>query len=159
MIKYAETSEWEAIREQGVVAAVYDETLWGDKDAMVALMLGDNLNAAVQVGEDELQAFGRVDTIVAQLARSQPSNHSQEQARKQPKEPVEVTIKNVYDIIEREGFGKFDSKTFVDFIKPRLSLNHKAAQIFKTCQQHSVGFRVQVKSDDYKLVSQLDSRC
>ena len=50
----------------------------------------------------------------------------------------------MYDIIEKEGFGKFDPKTFVDFIKLRLTLSHKAAQISTRYQQHSVGFRAPV---------------
>ena len=133
VLKFAETSEWKAIRDEGILAAVYDEALWADKDALVSLMLGDNLNAAVQIGEDEVQAFGRVDVIVTELAHSQHSN------------PLQISIRIVHDIIEKEGFGKFDSKTFMDFIKLRLTLSHKAAKIFHTCQQHTVGFRVHVK--------------
>ena len=70
-----------------------------------------------------------------------------------------IEIKTVYELIEKEGFGRFNSQTFVDFIKLRLTISHKAAKIFQTCQQHSIGFRVQVRSSDYQLVSKLDPRC
>ena len=93
VLKFSETNEWKAIRDEGILAAVYDEALWADKDALVSLMLGDNLNAAVQIGEDEVQAFGRVDVIVTELAHSQHSN------------PVQISIRTVYDVIEKEGFG------------------------------------------------------
>ena len=70
-IKYAGTEEWTTIRDEGILAAVYDEALWDDHEEFVALMLGDNLNAAVQVGEDKVQASGRVGVIVTDLAHSQ----------------------------------------------------------------------------------------
>ena len=148
VIKYADTNEWRATREDGVLCVVYDEALWEDNSALVSWMLADNLNASVQVGEDEMQAFGRVGGIVTKLARSQQG--AQEEM---------IEIKTVYELIEKEGFGRFNSQTFVDFIKLRLTISHKAAKIFQTCQQHSIGFRVQVRSSDYQLISKLDSRC
>ena len=74
-IKYKPTPEQQAIAENGVLAVVYGEELWDDHEAMARVMLGDNLNAAVQVGEDEVQAFGRVDRIVVGLIEQQKKGY------------------------------------------------------------------------------------
>ena len=156
-LNFPDSPELSAIREDGVLCSIYSEDLWADDSALKALMLGDNLNAAVQAGEDEMQAFGRVDSIVLALAAPAPSQPGGP-APSQRSGPVTIDLKTVHSKLEEEGFGKFSSATFIDFIKLRLTITHKAAEMFRTCQQHSVGFRVQVKSSDYQLASTLDAR-
>ena len=46
------------------MCAIYKSTLWHDADAMKACSANDNLNANVSMGEDEMQAFGRIDVVV-----------------------------------------------------------------------------------------------
>ena len=116
------------------------------------VMLGDNLNAAVQVGEDEVQAFGRVDRIVLGLIEKKIEHTA---AGAQPT----VSLNEVYACIAEEGCGKFDKDSFNAFIRLRLTITHQAAKIFTACQQHVVGSRVQVKAEEYNFVSRLDDRC
>ena len=65
------------------------------------------LNALIQVAEDEMQAFGRVDCIVrelvvaAQEAPSQPASSSSQA----PSRPVEIGLGVVLSRIEAEGLG------------------------------------------------------
>ena len=151
-IIYKPTAEQQAISENGVLAVVYGEELWDDREALVRLMLGDNLNAAVQVGEDEVQAFGRVDRIVVEFTEKHKEKTA---AGSQPT----VGVREVFERIENDGFGKFDKDTFMHFIRLRLTITHQAAKIFTACQQNVVGSRVQVKADEYNQVSKLDDRC
>jgi len=159
-LTFPDNAEERAVREDGVLCTLFTEELWYDEPALKAVMLGDNLNAAVQVGEDEMQAFGRVDRAVQALANDALDAQGKDgQAHSQRDAQVEIGVKAVFDKLAVEGLGNFSKATLVDFIKFRLTITHKAAEIFRTCQQHSVGFRVQVKSTDFQLVSTLDSRC
>ena len=155
-LAYAENEEWVGIRDDGILCCVYSEDLWCDEPALRATMLGDNLNAFVQVGEDEMQAFGRVDAVVRALVAKASDPGTSSQA---PSQQVELGVRNVYATLEEEGFGATPAPIMVDLIRFRLAITHKAAEIFRTCQQHSIGFRVQVKSDDYRLASTLGNRC
>ena len=146
-IKYLNTVEYQEIVENGVMAVVYDENLWSDKEASITLMLGDNLNASVQVGEDEVQAFGRVDRVVL------------DEVSKATGDQPTISLRAVFERIEKEGFGKFGPKEWTHFIKFRLGISHKAAQIFLMCQQQCVGARVSVKSDEFERLSRLAQRC
>ena len=53
------------ILEDGVLCCVYREELWEDAEAMLALMNADNDDADIEMGEDEVQALGRVDQAIA----------------------------------------------------------------------------------------------
>ena len=69
---YENTQEWNEIVADGPLCTIYNEGLWDDEEALRWTMLGDNLNAAVQLGEDEMQAFGRADSIVQQIVSQAP---------------------------------------------------------------------------------------
>jgi hypothetical protein len=47
------------ILKHGPLCAIYDSSVYADVDAVLALSSDDNLNAHVQMAEDEMQAFGR----------------------------------------------------------------------------------------------------
>ena len=65
LIKWQESdSEGAAIITQGPLCAIYTSDLLLNTDAMNALASDDNLNASVQLGEDEIQAFGRAHAMV-----------------------------------------------------------------------------------------------
>ena len=70
-------AEGKLILEQGPLCALYGSNLLHAVDATNALCSDDNLNAGVQWGEDEMQAFGRVHEMVGRLAASQGSASSQ----------------------------------------------------------------------------------
>ena len=160
LIKYEDTEEYHEIRENGVLAVVYDEKLWDDKEALHKLMLNDNLNASIQVGEDEVQAFGRVDRVVLEETEKAEQMQAEINAKTgaQPTKAT-ITLKQVYNRVEAEGFGKFAAPMWTHFIKFRLTITNQAAKIFLACQQQCVGARVAVRSSDYQVVSTLDERC
>ena len=62
------TEEGLLIREQGPVCAVFKREPLHDRDAACALSVDDILNANCQMGEDEMQAFGRVHVMMERLA-------------------------------------------------------------------------------------------
>ena len=61
----------EMIQKNGPLCAVFEADIWKDPDAVNALASDDNLNATVQMGEDEMQAFGRVDTMYGRMVQTQ----------------------------------------------------------------------------------------
>ena len=71
-------SEGAQILDQGPLCIIYKAELLLDIDATNALSGEDNLNASVQFGEDEMQAFARVDEITTRLAPSQAAGKARE---------------------------------------------------------------------------------
>ena len=54
------------------MCVVYNSALLSDTEALTSVMRDDNMNASVQMGADEIHAYGRVDKVSAALA-SPPS--------------------------------------------------------------------------------------
>ena len=63
----ADDGEGRAIITDGPLCAVFASDLLNDTAAMEALASDDNLNASVQMQEDEMQAFGRAHELVCRL--------------------------------------------------------------------------------------------
>ena len=61
--KLAKDMEGALILAHSQDCALYDPSLLEDEAAACALASEDNLNAAVALGEDEMQAFGHVDVV------------------------------------------------------------------------------------------------
>ena len=59
--------EGKEITSQGVLAVVYDQSIWEDEEAVIALSSLGNFNAAIDQGEDEMQAFGRINELVNRM--------------------------------------------------------------------------------------------
>jgi hypothetical protein len=98
-IRWQETdTEGLEIMARGPLCAIYDSSLLNDIDATNALASDDNLNAAVQWGEDEMQAFGRVHTMMDRLAPSQAVAPSQD--------GYQLTVDGMIDSLKVSGLGK-----------------------------------------------------
>ena len=138
--------EGHTISNTGVLAAIYSEGLLLDDDAMCALAAEDNLNANVQMGEDEMQAFGRVHAMVERfnVAPSQDTSAT--------------TIASILASLEVSGLGTFTQDNWKDFIKLRFSLPKSIAKLLQLCQFEACAGRVRVKPVDFGLVGQLDPR-
>ena len=67
--------EAQEINTQGVLCAIYDEEILDDSAALSGVMADDNLNASVQMREDETQAYSRVDAVIREIYN--PEAHSQ----------------------------------------------------------------------------------
>ena len=140
-------SEANMCMEHGFSAAIYDDSIWGDIQAVEALNAEGNLNSAVDMGEDEMQAFGRIDAIVTRM--------SQSPAWKDKKIPVGPALDNLKLGC---GLGQFDEKSWQHFFNLRESLGVPMVKVLTLCQFNIVGSRVRVKADDFGSVAKLESR-
>ena len=136
--------EGKTIIEQGPLCALFASNLLHDMDATRALCSEDNLNAGVQWGEDEMQAFGRVHEMAARLTPSEGGS--------QPSD--DELIAN----IEVSGLGQFSRDDWKALIALRLTLPSNVAQILQTCQFNACAGRVRVRPSDFGLSAKLDPR-
>ena len=144
-IRWGETDhEGQLIIEQGPLCAIYHSQLLHDLDAATALASDDNLNAAVQLVEDEMQAFGRVDAMFNRMALSQDADKN--------------TIDGMMASLQVAGLGQFSNINWRDFIALRSCLTPSIAKVLQTCQFNACAGRVRVKAADFRLTAKLDPR-
>ena len=137
-----EGSEERKILEEGVLCSVYSAKLWDDPAALDALMAADNDDADVEMGEDEIQALGRVETAVRALEA----------------EGKKLSTDDVLTQMQRVGLRNYSveqTRAFIDF---RLALTEPIAKAFRTLVFASVTGRVSVQPADYKAIAGLDVR-
>ena len=137
-------TEGAQILEQGPLCAIYGSSLLHDIDATSALASDDNLNAGVQWGEDEMQAFGRVHEMMERLAPSQ--------------EGTAATIDVMIASLQVSGLGQFSCEDWKEFIALRSSLSVSIAKVLQTCQFNACAGRVRVRPSDFGLSAKLDPR-
>ena len=140
--------EGHLILEQGPVCAIYASTLFEDLPALNSIASTDNLNASVQWGEDEMQAFGRVHLIMDHMAPSQGhgTTDQQEFSRK------------ILASLQVSGLGKFPEESWKEFIALRAALPASMAKVLQACQFHACAGRVCVRPSDFGLAAKLDPR-
>ena len=138
--------EGHEIQAQGPVCVIYYSSLWSDHAAMLALSATDNLNADVQWGEDEMQAYGRVHQITHTLSPNQDEDPMD----------VEELKRKVYEHVQITGMGKFSQENWNQLITLRLTLPSSIADLLKTIQFSACGSRVSVSVKDFGLVAKLD---
>ena len=139
--------EGHLISESGPICVVYDSALLEDPEALSSVMSDDNLNASVQMSEDEMQAFGRVHGIFEALAPSQSGTLTP------------ITESAVLDQLRLAGLGQFTEEQWSFFIQLRSKMPPKAVKVLQTCQFHSASGRSRVRPADFGVVAKLDPRC
>ena len=137
-------TEGAQIIEQGPLCAMYDSSLLHDIDATSALASDDNLNAGVQWGQDEMQAFGRVHEMMVRLAPSQDG--------------TALTLDSMLASLQVSGLGQFSCEDWKEIIAFRSSLPGNIAKLLQTCQFNACAGRVRVKPSDFGLSAKLDPR-
>ena len=142
-----EDEEANMIQRRGPVCAIFRKELFDDADAMHALASQDNLNASVQMDEDEMQVFGRVCLLVDNIAASENS---------QLQGPI--MEQKLLASLRQVGLGRFTEDEFMHFIRLRLNLEPTIAKVFTTCQFTVCSGRVKVKPADFGLAAKLDPR-
>ena len=130
-------AEGKLTQSEGPVCAIFRPDLFKDREAMTALTSQDNLNASVQMEEDEMTAFGRVNTTV---------------------EHGSSTVEGVLTSLRMIGFGKFSADDYRNLIEFRLCLRAPQAKVFLTSQFAVCSGRVTVKPADFGLAAKLDPR-
>ena len=140
-------SEADEIMTQGLVCAIYDKTIFGDLEAIDALSADANLNSNVDCGEDEMQAFGRVDILFNRIA-ADPKWIGHDI-------PVEHVLQKLN---ESCGFGQFVQEDWIHFIALRKALPANMANVLRQCQFDAAARRVRAKPIDFGAVAKLDPR-
>ena len=130
------------IGKHGPVCAIFEENIFEDPDAVNALCSDDNLNATVQLSEDEMQAFGRVDAMMNRMALSQGS--------------AVVKVDQVIEALQVSGLGQFSVQEWKHFLALRSSLPASVAKILQTCQFNFASGRVRVRAADFATAAKLD---
>jgi hypothetical protein len=130
------------ILEHGIKCQIYDSSLLYDTDAASALASEDNLNATVQWGEDEMQAFGRASEMVDRLSSGDGT----------------TTIGLCIASLQIIGLGQFTVDDWKDFLTLRMALPTAHSQVLQNCQFNACAGRVRVKPCDFGLSAKLDPR-
>ena len=133
------------IQAQGPVSAIYSKELMLDSDAMIALSTDDNLNAGIQLGDDEIQAFGRVHAVMTKVARSQDATKA-------------MTIDQILAQLQLSGLGQFTKDDWAALITLRNALTEQLADVLQRYQFDACAGRVRVTCHDFGLVATLDAR-
>ena len=143
-----EGSEDRLIAEQGVVAQIFKSELYNDKEAMLAIMTTDNDDADVEMGEDEIQAQGRIESAITTITKRTGTGEK-------------PTKQNVLAYVKGSGPGlrHWSEAQFTYFIDFRLSIHPDVASVFRTLLFQIVNGRVCVHPIDYFHVATFDSRC
>ena len=134
--------EGEKIREEGVLTCVYGEGLWNDPEAMEALMNADNDDADIEMGEDEIQAQGRIESAISAVETTHAG----------------LSLDAVLAEMRRSGLRSYTEEQTKAFVQFRLSVTPIVAQCFRACVFHAISGRVTVHPNDYACVSSLDVR-
>ena len=145
LIKWqADDTEGADIQESGPLCQIFDCSLFDDLNAMDALGTEDNLNADIAMGEDEMQAFGRISGIMARMCACQDKD----------------VIPNAMTLMQVSGLGGYSYDDWKGFILLRLSLGkgNAVAQILQSISFKACSGRVRVRPDDFALVATLDPR-
>ena len=140
--------EGQNIRLSGPLCKIFDSKLFEDIVAMEALAQDDNLNAAIQMGEDEMQAFGRVSAHMQDIPTNKDYSVQEEKAM----------VQGVIAKIQVTGMGSFSAEDWKAFILLKSSLPSTMAKILQVCQFNACAGRVRVKAEDFGRVASLDPR-
>ena len=134
--------EGEKIREEGVLTCVYGEGLWNDPEAMEALMNADNDDADIEMGEDEIQAQGRIESAISAVLTTHAG----------------LSLEAVLDEMKRSGLRSYTEEQTKAYVQFRLSVTPIVAKCFRACVFSAISGRVTVHPHDYACVSALDVR-
>ena len=140
--------EGKEITSQGVLAVVYDQSIWEDEEAVIALSSLGNFNAAIDQGEDEMQAFGRINELVNRMNDTEWKDKDDI--------PVSAILEGVK---HSSGFGHFSQDQWEDFIALRKSLTKSHTEVLVMCHFNIDARRIKLKSSNFMEVSKLDKRC
>ena len=131
------------------MAVIYNAGIWKDMAAVEALCSLGNLNASIEEEEDEIQAFGRIDTLITRMACSP-------EGQREDNIPVEAILKALK---AASGYGHFSISRWKDFIALRRALSANHTLVMKMCQFNNVAGQVKLKSHNFERVAKLHKSC
>ena len=130
------------IQSVGVNALIYDEALWYDKSAMMALMREDNANADSSKPETELSAFGTVHETMNQMSGTGST-------------PTQIGESEIVQKIEEIGFGKTPKQGWQDLVRFRLCIPQSVATMMVDLLFHVCNGRVKSTTANYSRIAAL----
>ena len=104
------------------MCCIYDEELWGDNVVIGSLMLDDNLNSGVTMGEDEFALLGKVHALMTGMDQSALSQQNTGKPQ--------WNLLYVMSELKKVGLGNFSEENGSDCIKLRAALPKKVADLF-----------------------------
>ena len=143
--------EGHEILRQGPLCAIYRAGLYNDQAAAKTLSIEDNLNANVQMGEDEMVAFRRVRAQFEQEETKIRQKHGDVEGHR-----GELAQAVMDGIKLNGGLASFNRQDWVDLICFRAGLPDTLADVLQQCQMSLCAGRVRVKTSDWGLVAKLD---
>ena len=124
----ADDTEGKLISAGGPLCVVYDSALLSNAAALTSAMRDDNMDASVQMGTDEMHAYGHVDIVFAALA-SPPIGSGGCLTIRQ-----EIEAEYFLATSRCAGLGAFTGEEFVHFISLRRMLPPHVSATFRVCQ-------------------------
>ena len=135
--------------KHGPLCVIYDSSIFQDLEAVEALNADGNLNSKIEMAEDEMQAFGRVDATFERLARSPDWQ----------KINVNTIDEQVLQKIREScGLGHFTPQEWRNLILLRKVLSVRHTKVLRTCQFEAVAGRIRARASDFGLLAKLDPR-
>ena len=135
------------IKTRGIMTVEYSMDLFRDPAALHHLMGEDNLNAQIQMKQDEMPMFGKVERI---MRGPECRSH---------RDPADYDLGKVLEHVELEGVDNCTEAQIIDLVKLRATLTLQVTNVFTECQFHMVGGKVRVSTKDFGLAATLDARC
>ena len=142
----SDDSEGYNIANNGVAAVIFESSIWDDMEAVHALSVQGNFNSAIDAGEDEMQAFGRVSALMERM-----SKYPEWQGKNIPAAAIVTEIEN------SNGLAHWSREDWKHLISLRTSLPLQHASILMNCQFNMDG-GTKLKAWNYYQVSKIDSR-
>ena len=150
----ANDREGQEILQYGPTCCIYREGLFSDTHALKTLAIEDNLNAQIQMGDDEMAAFGRVHAQHAEEEKKLKSRYFADWVQHQDKMHIDILSG-----IKLDGglkpFSETDWKALIDF---RMGLTKEIADVMIHCHQSLSAGMTRVRMFDWGLLAKLDKR-
>ena len=134
------------IQKVGVDAVVYGPELWGDRAALLGLMREDNLDAEIQRGETEIDAFGHVCQIFSDIVEDCG-----------PEGKI-ITVDEVMEGVAEIGFGNMPSTGWKQLVAFRLALSKAHADMLFDALAQVCNGRVRTPPETYAQINNLHPR-
>ena len=134
--------EGRTILQHGVMASVYEASLFKDITAMRSVASQDNMNALTTLSEREIDAWFKVDSIFNQLKKGDTY-------------PSEFEVGKS---VAAGGFGILTEEEWKSLIRLRAGWPSHIAELFKSIHFVADCSHIRVKTGDFDVIARMDGR-
>ena len=150
----ANDREGQEILQYGPTCCIYREGLFGDTGALKSLAIEDNLNAQIQMGDDEMAAFGRVHAQHAEEEKKLKSRYFDDWVQHKDKMHSDILSGITFD----GGLKPFSETDWNALIQFRMGLTKEITEVMIHCYQSLSAGMTRVRIYDWGLLAKLDKR-